>query len=408
MSDNYYRSTISTGTMSISFFRYKDVFQIYPASSSNLQQQGKPIVIEYNDAYRLKNGKDEFVDQLGQGYGHLELLQELVALLNIITNCPCWIPRKESSIRPGVQEKIERFHDTSDIPKISFDETRILTRQNGSSDFLEIQKQSVEFLDNYFMMDVDYRERINTSLFLYQKMRRIITESASMGLVGLVSSIENLVQLEGKRNGFKVERCGECSSEKYKLTRRFRDFMETYSEENFVKEHNIRQLYRKDPRFAEQNARKLITSFYNKRSSIAHAGDILEMDRTLSTFSMKDVMLFNEVETLTRVAIFSYILGYESGSGIYAVSDEQRFDDMISAYSWAAPLWDRETKSMDTEAVESFKAAATQNERILLQFFLAVWQGRGTDFDISEAAVALDRQDRHVVVEWLLNPFWPN
>lgn len=408
MLDRYYRTKIAMGSMSVCSFRYKDVFQIYPGLRNNSGRREQPIVIEFNDAYRLETVKEERKNVFGDGYGHLDLLHELVALLQIITNCPCWIPHNEYSVRPGLQEKIEGFSDTHSIPKMCFDEARILNRMNSGCGFVEMQKQSVEFLDSYFRMDTASRRRINSSLLLHQKMRQIMLKSCSMGLVGLVSSIENLVQFDGERSGFIVERCSECSSEKYKVTRRFRDFMETYSEKSFVKRHNIRAIYHTEPEFEAVNARKLIESFYRRRSGITHAGDILEMDRTLSGFAMNEVRLFTEVEALTRIAIFSYILGFEAESGIDAINDDQRFYDMISAYPWATPLWDEETRTMVTGAIERFKATASRNEITMLQFFMAVWNGHGTDLDVSEAAKMLERQDRHVIVDWFLNPFWPD
>lgn len=408
MPSSYYQTLISIGSMNVCFFRYKDVFQIYPASQKSPDQRGDSVVIEYNDAYRLKTEKEERKNVYGQGYGHLDLLQELVALLQVITNCPCWIPSDGLSPRPGLQKEIENFSDTGHFPAMRFNETRILNRMNSGSGFMEMQKQAVEFLDSYFRMDTDSRNRINSSLFLHQKMRRIILEAPSMGIVGLISSVENLVHFEGERKKFVVERCSECSLEKYKLSRRYRDFMETYSEENFSRKHGVRGSYHTEPEFSGKSASRIIMAFYNRRSKIAHAGDILELDRTLSGFAMSEVRLFNEVEALTRIALFSYILEFDADKDIHEVSNEQRFYDMVSAYSWAIPLWDKEARIMNIEAVDRFRASANGEEKSLLHFFSSVWLGGGTDFDIIDAASVLDRQDRNMIVDWFLDPFWPN
>lgn len=408
MSDSYYRATICMSSMSICSFKYKDIFQIYPGLRNTPGIRDQPVIIEFNDAYRLETGGEERKNAFGEGYGHLDLLHEIVALLQIMTSCPCWIQYDESSVRPGLQEKIEGFSDIRTIHKMRFDEARILNRMNSGCGFVEMQKQSVEFLDSYFRMDTASRRRINSSLLLHQKMRQIMLKSCSMGLVGLVSSIENLVQFDGERRGFIVERCRECSSEKYKVTRRFRDFMETYSEKKFVERYKIQTAYHTEPEFEAINAKKLIDSFYRRRSGITHAGDILEMDRTLSGFAMNEVRLFTEVEALTRIAIFSYILGFETESDINVIDNVQRFYEMISDYSWAIPLWDENTRTMVPEAIEKFKSTASQNEKIMLQFFMTVWHGHETEFDISEAAKMLDRQERNVIADWFLNPFWPN
>ncbi|WP_141118364.1 hypothetical protein [Pantoea sp. AMG 501] len=418
MPNIYYQTVINVGSMNVCFFRYKDVFQIYPAdrtarnlTAPNLaapNQQGEAVIIEYNDAYRLRTEKEERKNVFGEGYGHLDLLQELVALLQIITNCPCSIPSDGVNVTPGVQQKIERFTDTGSTPEMRVEEARILNRMNPTWGPLSVQKQAVKFLDSYFRMDADARHRINASLFLHQKMRRIILLAPSMGIVGLISSIENLVHFKGEREKFKVVRCKECSSEKYKLVRRYRDFMEAYSEENFVKKYGVRDYYHTEPEFLEKTFSKIIMDFYTRRSKIAHAGEILELDRTLSGFAMSEVRLFTEVETLTRIALFSYILEFDAHEEVHDDSSEQRFYDMLGNYPWAIPLWNRKAGIMNSEAVERFRLSANRQEKILLHFFSSVWLGKGTDFDISDAANVLDRQDRNMIVDWFLDPFWPN
>lgn len=408
MTDIYYQTLISMGSMNVCFFRYKDVFQIYPAKQINPNQQGDAVIIEYNDVYRLRTEKEERKNARGQGYGHLDLLHELIALLQIITNCPCWLPSDGMSSRPGIQQKIEQFTDTGSTPAMRFEEARILNRVNSNCGSVTFQKQAIDFLDSYFRMDADSRHRINSSLFLHHKMRGIILKAPSMGIVGFISSIENLVHFEGERNGFVVERCGECSIEKYKLSRRYRDFMETFSEDNFVKKHGVIGYYHTEPEFSGKPARKTIMGFYNRRSKIAHAGDILDLDRSLSGFTMSEVRFFSEVEALTRIALFSYILEFDADRYIHEGSSDQRFYNMISNYPWAIPLWDREARIMNIEAIDRFMPSANRQEKILLNFFSSVWFGEGTNFDIADAAGALDREDRNMIVDWFLDPFCPN
>ncbi|OWY74505.1 hypothetical protein CDN97_23240 [Pantoea sp. AMG 501] len=184
--------------------------------------------------------------------------------------------------------------------------------------------------------------------------------------------------------------------------------MEAYSEENFVKKYGVRDYYHTEPEFLEKTFSKIIMDFYTRRSKIAHAGEILELDRTLSGFAMSEVRLFTEVETLTRIALFSYILEFDAHEEVHDDSSEQRFYDMLGNYPWAIPLWNRKAGIMNSEAVERFRLSANRQEKILLHFFSSVWLGKGTDFDISDAANVLDRQDRNMIVDWFLDPFWPN
>ncbi|QDY44285.1 hypothetical protein [Candidatus Pantoea soli] len=327
MTDKIYRSVIHMGSMMAGYFRYRDVFQIYPGPVNNQSEHGQPVIIEYNERYRLppKDGEEERINIFGEGYGHLDLLQEITALLQLITSCLTWVPSDGMSVRPGPQKRIEAFSTPDSRYPLRFSEARILNRMNAGPEFVSLQSQAVALLDSYFGMDTDTRERINASLFLHQKMRRLILNSASMGFVGLISSIENLVFFEGERQGFVVEKCKNCGQPRYSVTRRFRDFMEIYSEENFVREHNVRGYYHTEEEFVGEAAQELIKRFYDQRSLISHAGQILELDRSLSGFSMKEIRLLNEVETLTRIALFSYILKFnDPAKGCKSETDDQK------------------------------------------------------------------------------------
>ncbi len=295
----------------VGFYRYKDVFQIYPSDELPLPVSGQPITIEYNDKYRLKTDVEEKRNVFEEGYGHLDFLNELIALLQIAANSPCDLIRNELNIRPGVQEKIDGFRDVSSLGLLELSNERIFYRQNPGSLFVALQKQTDEFLDNYFRLNESERNRVSSTLLLHQKMRKIILISASMGLVGMISSIENLVYFQGEREGFVVELCSECSTERYKVTGRFMKFMKKHSEKKLSEKLGVKGSYITNPDYSNGKVDDIIRELYTQRSKIAHAGKILELDRKLSEFSMKDVMLFNEVEALTRIAIFSFLINYD-------------------------------------------------------------------------------------------------
>ena len=309
--DIYYRSTLKAGAGIVGSFRYKDVFQIQSSKKTSSIFDGMYIDIEFNDRNRLNDGFEEKKNCLGQGYGHLDLLKELIALIQICSNHPCELYMKENSIRPGPQELIPGFTQHSTLPYspiIRKSDGRILNRMNSCQDFFELQTQTEVFLDNYFNLDVKTRKRFNVSLFLLQNMRKIILISVSMGIVGLISAIENLIDFEKKKKKVKIETCSLCSQPQYNVTSQFKKFMSKYSESNFVMNYNIKEYYHTEIEFKDEESDKLISSFYKRRSKITHAGDILEMDRTLSTYSASEMRLFNEIETSVRIALFSYLL----------------------------------------------------------------------------------------------------
>lgn len=284
------------------YYRYSDAFQILECKS-NSERTGKYLDIEYDGSYgkkfigakKKKSDAPEYAEQRERERAHLNLLKELTALVSIITNQPCEIHfNKEMNILPDTQEEISEFSDVSNKHKIRLDPHRIIQRQNTTRSFVMIHPEADKFFDNYFRLDEKARERYNASIFLYQGMRKILLSSASMAIIGLISSIENLVEFEGERNNFERKSCKCCGSPIYKINSRFKDFMLKYSEFEFEVD----------------KAKSLLNKFYSKRSKISHAGAILEIDRLISTFSMAEYREFNEIEAHVRIALFNYLLKY--------------------------------------------------------------------------------------------------
>ena len=85
-----------------------------------------------------------------------------------------------------------------------------------------------------------------------------------------------------------------------------------------------------------------------------------------------------------------------------------RFATLIEPYPWLEKYWrwgdgeyDCDTKSLDKDI-----GVMSHGERVLAQFFLAVWTGKNKGFDILEAASVLDVSDREMIAGWLAEPFW--
>jgi len=200
---------------------------------------------------------------------------------------------KEVHILPDTQERIFEFSDVSSTHEIRRDPNRISQRQNFTMSFVSIHPEADAFFNNYFKLDDVARSKYNASIFLYQSMRKIFLTSASMAIVGLISAIENLMELERVRNKIIMSQCKECKSPIYKISARFKEFMLKYSE------------------FEVDNKNKLLNKFYSRRSEISHTGAILEIDQLISRFSMQEHREFTEIETHVRIALFNYLLKYD-------------------------------------------------------------------------------------------------
>ncbi len=304
---NIYRSTLKSGSIMCGHYRYLDVFQIVESEKESSIRSGKYLDIEYNQAYsKVTHNKvdpnDEdavFYENRMRERAHLDFLKELISLLSIVTNQYYDLDfEKEISVRPPDQENIEKFSDTSSSTEIRKDPYRVMQRQNFTNSFVSIHSSADVFFKNYFRLDAEARSRYDVSIFLYQSMRKIFLASASMAIIGLISAIENLMEFESKKTNKNPGQCTECGQLIYSISKRFKEFMGKFSE------------------FDVDNPNALLNKFYSRRSSISHSGGILEIDRLLSKFSMKEHREFTEIESHVRIALFNYLLRYDFGDEV--------------------------------------------------------------------------------------------
>lgn len=298
-----FRSTLKSGSMLSGYYRYKDAFQIVISRKQSSITEGKYVDIEYNQAYssqppheELSTDPDEiFYRDRMRERAHLDFLKELIALISIVTNQYYELDfDSKQNIRPSIQETIDGFSDTSKMFVVRKDPDRVVQRQNYTMSFLSIHPDADIFFEKYFNLSSEARSRYNASIFLYQGMRKIFLTSASMAIIGLISAIENLMDFESQRSGIKPNKCGECTQPVYSISKRFKTFMQKFSE------------------FDVENPNSLLNKFYSRRSKISHTGGILEIDRLLSKFSMKEHREFTEIESHVRIALFNYLMNYDS------------------------------------------------------------------------------------------------
>lgn len=86
-------------------------------------------------------------------------------------------------------------------------------------------------------------------------------------------------------------------------------------------------------------------------------------------------------------------------------NDQIQFQNMIEQYPSLAPYWDFEKREVKVKTADDLPLSS--GEKILMTFFLSVWFGRNVNFDITRAAGVLSTENKQVIAEWLLDPFWP-
>lgn len=292
----YYRCVVKCGSPVSGFYRFENVFQILPIKDIGdaTERNTNYIALEFSHQTPINNSESENDDFIHIDRTHLDSAQELIALVYITTNSYLRLHYdRRVNILPPPQEEISGFSETQNLHNLRKTPGRVSALQNFTNAFLAVDSDIDLYLTNYFNLDDKARNRYRTSLILLQSVRNVMRESTSLAIVGLVSSIENLMDWEAKRSKTIFEKCEACKQKKYTLGSRFTDFILTYADH---------------PEMATEPE---IKKFYGLRSKITHAGGLVDMDAVLSRFSYREhINLYVQLERMVRMAIYNYLLRY--------------------------------------------------------------------------------------------------
>ncbi len=88
---------------------------------------------------------------------------------------------------------------------------------------------------------------------------------------------------------------------------------------------------------------------------------------------------------------------------------QSRFQQMLGKYTpYLLTLWDWDRAELKQDMARRYLATASHGEAVMCRFAIAVWLGQNDfQFDLIDAAGALERDQRLVVAAWLVDPFWP-
>ena len=82
-----------------------------------------------------------------------------------------------------------------------------------------------------------------------------------------------------------------------------------------------------------------------------------------------------------------------------------RFELMVNDYPDIACYWDFDAMKVTIKTSEGLPLS--KGECLMVDFFLSVWFGRNTSFDFIKAAGVLSNNNKKVISDWFLSPFWP-
>ncbi|MBD2813975.1 hypothetical protein ID850_04170 [Xenorhabdus sp. Flor] len=88
--------------------------------------------------------------------------------------------------------------------------------------------------------------------------------------------------------------------------------------------------------------------------------------------------------------------------------EQERFYAMINDYPRISMYWDWQIREINFYLWERDKNTLSLREKVLAQFFISVWtKSNKCDFDFIEAGLFLNKKERKLIANWILEPFWP-
>ena len=203
-------------------------------------------------------------------------------------------------ISPSFVTEIDKIsfkgtHKIHDLLLQIFDDKGNIIRSIGVTDLIEIYRS---------IRNISLKKSFYNACIVFNRAQYLSAYEYSASYIFMVSAVEALIEIENQT--IKVESCSACGQPKYKVNRKFKDFIDKYG-------------------FKVSD--KIKSDFYSLRSKISHAGQLLEgsYDSTFLIQGQEDLdseyirseqrQTYENFKILTRVCFLKFLLSLEAGSG---------------------------------------------------------------------------------------------
>jgi hypothetical protein len=298
-------------------YRYRDKFQLLPAPAhfprAPYSEAHHPCLLEVkydfiHDSTKLMPDETEVPDWIQRKDQERKAVHEIMSLFSVFSFSKFVYTRDNHSwtIRTDGENALEpewrqlsyfvREHQfdineftNAPVPEIEFVDTAKfynLGARYVGSDF-SVPDLFEEILDAYYGLDQDSKHAILRSATLFTNAKRI---SPSISFTSFVSSIESLVDYMYK--GVKIEKCKECSAPRYSVTKKFTEFLKTYSSDS----DELIRFYKEA---------------YGQRSKILHAGALFLGEHIPTDWAESDwesYHMISGIERICRIAFSNWVL----------------------------------------------------------------------------------------------------
>lgn len=325
MSDLFRQAVVLTRLPVKGLYRYRDIFQVLPPrddfTKPNAMVGHYPLIFQWKyqapQVVEKEPGQPEMPHWVHENDASGAKAREIFLVLGVFLNSrlfeyqgkKSWfLPLDEShrgSMEPlwgqelyTVRDFSNSIDDLSDVDGIEeIEKVESNTYFNRYAETLDavfdLPKDLDCLLDAYFELDANRRERFLSACALFEKGAELWGSQPSLSFIAFVSSLETLINLEHKDE--EVEKCGECGQDRYRVTKKFRDFFAKYGSDS--------------PEF-----KKYSMEIYNYRSKVVHTGELFVGEVIPEKFGSHDRIFDDDfrrsVTRTVRMCIANWLLGH--------------------------------------------------------------------------------------------------
>lgn len=325
MSDLFRQAVVLTRLPVTGWYRYRGLFQILPPKDDFTKPKAMvghhPLIFQWKyqapQSVEKEPGQPEMPQWVHENDASGAKAREIFLVLGVFLNSrlfeyqgkQSWfLPLDEShrgSMEPlwgqefytvkDFSSSIDDLSDVDDIGEIARVESNTyFNRYAETFDAVFDIPEDLDFLlDAYFGLDTNQRERFLSACALFEKGSELWGSHPSLSFIAFVSSLETLINLEHEDE--EVKKCGECGQDRYRVTKKFRDFFAKYGSDSL-------------------EFKKYSMKIYQYRSKVVHTGELFVGEVIPERFGSHDRIFDDDfrrsVTRTVRICIANWILGH--------------------------------------------------------------------------------------------------
>lgn len=319
----YERAIVFTKAPLDGFYRYKDVFQIFPAAFTNMPdnpyKRHYPNILEYWYTDEEKIVRETEYENLNELFTltatTIKKQDKIISLLNAFTNnkffkytdydgvwaMPILFNQETKEISEEVnflssQWCSQGFHfptlpaqlQITDFTTLALDEVVKLPHNmfyifypsldNDTTQPIVFPKTFDTILESYFSLNKEIMSIVDSAIGYNVAAIELLAHKRTLALLSSFTAMETMVNLEYR--DVESETCEKCGQLKFSVAKKFRDYLLKYIGDS-----------------AEN--KKKFNSYYSLRSKIVHTGIRLKAEVLFSEFPKEEL----DDEYITRVEI---------------------------------------------------------------------------------------------------------